>query len=274
MKNIDFLDESHKVLQLSVFIIVFLTCLNLEYFFGVSERNVRFKNLRTNFLFIFPGFIFQTVIGILFMKVLILENLHGFGLLNFMGIKSLIGQMVVSFIVLDFFYWLYHYLMHKMKFTWRFHAVHHSDKVLNVSTSLREHPVETTIRLTHYMLVVWCLGPIIWIVSLHQFIQVISKIIIHSNWRLPEKMDKYLSFLVLTPNMHHVHHHEKRPYTDSNYGDLFSVWDRLFGTFQYLSKEEVIFGLDVAEFEDTNSKSLKFIGLMKVPFSDKKLGDT
>lgn len=84
----------------------------------------------------------------------------------------------------------------------------------------------------------------LWILALHQFVQIASKIIIHSNFRLPDKLDKYLSYLVITPNMHHVHHHFKQPYTDSNYGDLFSIWDRMFGTFTYLSKEQVQFGLD------------------------------
>ena len=134
--------------------------------------------------------------------------------------------------------------MHKVKKIWRFHAVHHSDVVLNVSTSLREHPVETVIRLSQYMAVSLFLGPMLWILALHQFVQIASKIIIHSNFRLPDKLDKYLSYLVITPNMHHVHHHFKQPYTDSNYGDLFSIWDRMFGTFTYLSKEQVQFGLD------------------------------
>lgn len=273
METLVFFNENNKILHLGVFMVIFLACLNLEYFFGVSEEKMRFKNLRTNFLFIFPGFVFQSVLGIIFMKVLVFENAHHYGLLNFLGIKSLTGQLTASFIVLDFFYWLYHWLMHKIKFTWRFHSVHHSDKVLNVSTSLREHPVETTFRLTYYMTLVWLLGPVVWIISLHQFVQVISKIIIHSNWRLPDRGDKYLSWFFVTPNMHHVHHHEKQPYTDSNYGDLFSIWDRVFGTFQYMSKDQVVFGLDVTVFENANSEHLKFKGLMKIPFSDKKLGN-
>ena len=121
--------------------------------------------------------------------------------------------------------------MHKVKLVWPFHAVHHSDTVLNVSTSLREHPVETCIRLGHYMLSAWFLGTAFWIMTLHQFVQIISKIIIHSNFRLPDKLDKYLSYFIITPNMHHVHHHYTAPYTDSNYGDLFSIWDRMFGTY-------------------------------------------
>lgn len=271
MNFITFFNESNKVYQTMVFMLVFLVCMNLEHFFGVSDKSIKFKNVRTNLLFILPGFIFQNALGILFVKILLWENLCHFGLLGYLGISTFLGQIVFSFIVIDFFYWVYHFFMHKFGIVWRFHAVHHSDKVLNVSTSLREHPIETIIRLSHYMVVCWILGPIIWLISLHQFIQVISKIIIHSNWRLPDKIDNYLSWIILTPNMHHVHHHEKQPYTDSNFGDLFSIWDRLFGTFRYLPKEEVVFGLDVIVFEDRDSKYLKFKELMKIPFSDKNL---
>ncbi|MCP9768350.1 sterol desaturase family protein [Lacihabitans sp. LS3-19] len=268
MESLTFLDEHHKTIQLSIFMGVFLVCLNIEYFFGVTEKSLKFKNFRTNLLFIIPGFIFQTLLGFIFMDVLVFENIHNYGFLHYIGITSVVAQLIISFVFLDFFYWLYHFLMHKIAIVWRFHAVHHSDKILNVSTSLREHPMETTIRLSHYMLAVWFLGPFVWIISLHQFVQVVSKIIIHSNWRLPDKIDKYISYLILTPNMHHVHHHEKQPYTDSNYGDLFSVWDRLFGTFYYLSKEDVVFGLDVKEFENINSQNLRFKNLMKIPFKN------
>ena len=264
-------DDANKPWQLLIYIVVFVACMNLEYFIGVSDKEFRFKNIRTNLLFIIPGFLFQTLLGFVFIKTLDYENIHNLGIFSMLHIKSFGAQVIISFIVLDFFYWLYHFVMHRYGGLWRFHAVHHSDKVLNVSTSLREHPIETTVRLSHYMIISCLLGPAVLIISLHQFIQVISKIIIHSNWRLPEKTDKILSYLVLTPNMHHVHHHEKQPYTDSNYGDLFSIWDRMFATFQHLNKSEVVFGLDLVAFENRDSKNLKFKGLMSVPFSKQKL---
>ncbi|MBK9509888.1 MAG: hypothetical protein IPO04_10675 [Cytophagaceae bacterium] len=72
--------------------------------------------------------------------------------------------------------------------------------------------------------------------------------------------------------MHHVHHHEKQPYTDSNFGDLFSIWDRAFGTFQFLPKEKVIFGLDVEIFKE-NPQTLRFKELIKLPFGKQKLNN-
>ncbi len=266
-----FFAEGPNATQWGLFAVVFLICWNLEYLFGVSKNYNKWKHAWTNLKFILPGGIMQMLLGFIFAKVLWWENANGIGALPFFNCLGNWQQIVVTFIVLDFFYWLYHFLMHKVGFAWRFHAVHHSDTVLNVSTSLREHPGETLIRLGHYMLACWLLGTSFWIITLHQFIQIISKIIVHSNWRLPDAVDKYVSYIFLTPNMHHVHHHAEQPYTDSNYGDLFSIWDRMFGTFRYLPKHEVVFGLDVQHFDQ--EQNLKFKNLMTVPFTKENLSN-
>ncbi len=252
--------------QYLIFAVIFTLCWNIENIYGVTKDYQKWKHDKTNAMFVLPGAILQFVLGLVFVKVLQYENDNNMGLLHKLDFTSDKAQIIFSFIFLDLTYYIYHYLMHKVKIVWPFHAVHHSDEVLNVSTSLREHPVETCIRLGHYMLSVWFLGTALWILTLHQFIQILSKIIIHSNFRLPEKLDKYLSYVFITPNMHHVHHHYVEPYTDSNYGDLFSVWDRMFGTFTYLPPDEVVFGLD-----KTEGREMKFKDLMKLPFVDKTL---
>jgi sterol desaturase/sphingolipid hydroxylase (fatty acid hydroxylase superfamily) len=263
--------NGQSVLQVVLFAITFLVCWNLEHLFGVTKNYNKWKQSLTNAMFIIPGGIMQVLLGTVFVLVIKYENENGIGLLPRLNIMSNWQQIIVTFIVLDLFYYLYHYFMHKLKFAWRFHAVHHSDKVMNVSTSLREHPGETLIRLGHYMLGCWLLGTTFWILTLHSFIQIITKIIVHSNWRLPDNVDKWVSYIFLTPNMHHVHHHAEQPYTDSNYGDLFSVWDRAFGTFRYLPANEVKFGLDVELFED--EEQLKFKKLIKVPFTKENLSN-
>jgi sterol desaturase/sphingolipid hydroxylase (fatty acid hydroxylase superfamily) len=263
--------DGPNLVQWILFAVTFIVCWNLEYLFGVSKNYNKWKQSLTNILFAPFGALMQFLLGFVFVKVLWWENANGYGILPRLNIMSNWQQIAVSFIVLDFFYWVYHYLMHKVGFAWRFHAVHHSDTVMNVSTTLREHPGETLIRLGHYMLVTWALGTSFWIITLHQFIQILTKIIVHSNWRLPDKLDKYVSMVFLTPNMHHVHHHHEQPYTDSNFGDLFSIWDRMFGTFRYLPKEQVKFGLDVEHFDD--EKNLKFKNLITVPFTKENLSN-
>lgn len=239
-----FFQLDSKVVQSSIFVIVFLLCWFLESFSEFPEAFSKRKHFFNNFIFSFAGAVVQFFIGIVFLKIITYENVHQIGLLHKLKLNSPLQQLVFSFVFLDFFYWVYHFLMHKVPFLWRFHAVHHSDSFMTVSTALREHPIETFIRLGHYILAVAILGPALWLVSLHQFIQIVSKIIIHGNFRLPEKTDKIVSYFLLTPNMHQVHHHYVLPFTDSNYGDLFSIWDRLFRTFYTLKKDELKFGLD------------------------------
>lgn len=258
-----FFSEAQKPLQVSLFIVLFLICWNIEKIYGVTKDYKKTKHSLTNLIFIIPGALLQFVIGYFFVSFLMYENTNELGLIHLFSIESTFWEIVVIFVILDFAYYVYHVMMHKFEAFWSFHAVHHSDEVLDVSTSLREHPVETVIRLTFNMGMILALGPLLWIAGLHQFIQVISKIIIHGNYRLPDSVDKYLSYIFITPNMHHVHHHYKQPYTDSNYGDLLSCWDRFFGTFRYLSAKDVKFGLD-ASFEGNPNN---FLSLLKSPFN-------
>jgi sterol desaturase/sphingolipid hydroxylase (fatty acid hydroxylase superfamily) len=248
-------DGEHLVL----FVAVFLLFWNIENIYGVTKDYKKWSHDKTNYLFIIPGGILQAILGFVFVKIILYENSIQFGISKY----NTLTQIVIVFVVLDLTYYIYHFLMHKLKSVWKFHAVHHSDTVLNVSTSLREHPVETVIRLTQYLGFACILGPSFWIISLHQVVQVASKIIIHSNYRLPDRLDKYISMIFITPNMHHVHHHFTRPYTDSNFGDLFSVWDRMFGTFTYLSAKDVVFGLDTVHETD----SLRFKSLVNIDFN-------
>lgn len=242
-----FFSHQHQLVELAFYTVLFFICWNLENIFGVTTNYKKWRHSATNFWFILTGGLVQGLTGYFFVKALLFENAHHYGLIRF----TTMTQILISFICLDLAYYFYHVMMHKVRKTWRFHAVHHSDTVMNVSTCIREHPVETIIRLGQYMLFSLLLAPAFWIISLHQFLQITSKILIHSNFRLPDKLDKYLSYIILTPNMHHVHHHYQMPYTDSNYGDIFSIWDRIFGTFSYLPKEGVQFGLDEADKRHT-----------------------
>jgi sterol desaturase/sphingolipid hydroxylase (fatty acid hydroxylase superfamily) len=91
-----------------------------------------------------------------------------------------------------------------------------------------------------------------------EWLQIMSNVFVHSNLRLPEKINDVLCLVFITPNLHHVHHHYKLPYTNCNYGDIFNIWDRLFGTFRKLSADKVIFGVDTCmdERENANIKNL------------------
>jgi sterol desaturase/sphingolipid hydroxylase (fatty acid hydroxylase superfamily) len=153
--------------------------------------------------------------------------------------------------------------MHRVKRLWMFHLVHHSDAVVDVSTTLREHPGENFIRLCFTLVWVFLSGTLFWVLLLRQTIQVITTLFAHMNYELPEKIDTIIGLVFITPNLHHVHHHYKQPYTDCNYGDVFSIWDRLFGTFKTLPQKELIYGVDTYMEKEDNSR---FTSLIKIPF--------
>lgn len=151
------------------------------------------------------------------------------------------------FVFLDFLDYVYHLAMHKLPLFWRFHRLHHTEQRLDVSTTVREHPGETFIR--NCFLILWVLicGASIEVLILRQSLESLANILAHTSFRLPAPWARIVAYVFVTPNFHHVHHHFQRPATNRNYGDVFTLWDRAFGTFFELSREETIFGLDRQE---------------------------
>lgn len=187
----------------------------------------------------------------------------GFGLVNWLNTSAL-ATIILSFLVLDFFGgWLVHLVQHKTKLLWRFHIIHHSDNNVDVTTGLRHHPVESVLRGIFFLMGVAVAGAPMYAVMIFQTLLVVSTQFTHANISLPKWLDKPLSFVIVSPNMHKVHHHWQRPYTDSNYGAVLSIWDRLFGTYEHLDPSQIKYGLDryYPNEEDEN-----FALLMTKPF--------
>jgi sterol desaturase/sphingolipid hydroxylase (fatty acid hydroxylase superfamily) len=177
--------------------------------------------------------------------------------------KHQLIKMVVGFLILDFLDYVYHVSMHKFKPLWRFHLVHHTDNEMDVTTTVREHPGETFLRMC--FLIVWILltGAGAGLLLLRQTCETISNVTSHTSFRLAPKAEQLIGLLFVTPNIHHVHHHFELPYTDCNYGDVFSIWDRLFGTYKRLDKSDTRFGVDTHMDEAVVSN---FIETIKIPF--------
>ena len=174
------------------------------------------------------------------------------------------AQMLVGLLLLDLIgAWLIHYTEHHVKWMWRFHLVHHIDQQIDTTSGNRHHPGESVFRFAFTALAVVVAGAPMWLVMLYQSLSVVFTQFNHANWRFPAWLDKTLSWLVVTPGMHRVHHHYRLPYSDTNYGNLFSIWDRLFGTFVQVDNQKLVYGVDThMEAEKTTN-----IGAMlKVPF--------
>ena len=162
---------------------------------------------------------------------------------------------IIGLLLLDFFgAYLAHFTEHKVKILWRFHLIHHSDTWIDTTSGNRHHPGESVIRFVFTTLGVLLVGAPIWLIFMYQTLSVISTQFTHANIALPKKIDAFLSYVIVSPDMHKVHHHYVLPYTDSNYGNIFSVWDRIFGTFMTLPNEKIIYGIDTHMEPKENNK--------------------
>ncbi len=193
---------------------------------------------------------------------------NNFGLLQWLPEIPLWLYALVGLLLLDLIgAYLAHLIEHKVKFLWRFHLIHHSDTWIDTTSGNRHHPGESIIRFIFTTLGILIVGSPMWLVFMYQTLSVVSTQFTHANIALPKKLDVFLSYFLVSPNMHKIHHHYKLPYTDSNYGNIFSIWDRIFGTFMYLSKEDIVYGIDThLKPEDNNQLS----NLLKIPFQKQR----
>jgi len=203
-------------------------------------------------------FAFLTVWGTAYSTV------HKSGLLNIVHLPVwlylLLGLMFMDLISS----WLIHWIQHKVKWMWIFHIIHHSDTWVDTTTANRHHPGESVFRAIFTFLAVVATGASLWLIYLYQFLSVLFSQFNHANISLPLWLDNILSWVIVSPNMHKVHHHYVQPYTDTNYGNIFSVWDRLFGTYAHVRDIRCIrYGIDIYMKEEENNRVGK---LMRIPF--------
>ncbi|MBS1512810.1 MAG: sterol desaturase family protein [Bacteroidetes bacterium] len=264
-------DNGHQ-LQLWIFIVLFVVTWNIENLAGVLFNYKKWKHAFTNAPFIFTSIPGQLLLGLAFIKTIEWTVQHQFGILYLLPKNTNSSSLfLASFVLLDLGEYGYHIIMHKVKRLWMFHAVHHSDSVVDVSTTLREHPGENIVRLSFTLLWVFITGTAFWMLMLRQIIQAITTLFAHMNYRLPEKIDTLVGFIFITPNLHQVHHHYKQPYTDCNYGDVLSIWDRMFGTLKRMPADQLVFGVDTYM---NKKETTHFISLVKIPFGKYQKANT
>lgn len=127
-------------------------------------------------------------------------------------------------------YWV-HRIFHRTPLLWRFHRVHHSDEAVDLSTSFRNHPVELLVALPVSAMLILILGTPPSAVVTTQILFASAAVWQHADISLPPRVDRILGWVIFTPRLHRLHHNPERATHDSNYGELLTVWDRLFGTF-------------------------------------------
>ena len=189
---------------------------------------------------------------------------NNFGIINWLPEMPLWLYALLGVLFLDFFgAYLAHYVEHKVKPLWMVHLVHHSDHNVDTTTANRHHPIESIIRFAFTLAGVFIVGTPIAIVFLYQSMSLVATQFTHANIKMSKRVDKLISYVFISPDMHKIHHHYKLPYTDSNYGNIFSIWDRLFGTYMYMNRENIVYGVDTFPNEKENGS---LIHLLKQPF--------
>lgn len=159
-------------------------------------------------------------------------------------------------------YW-FHRVAHKVPLLWRFHRVHHSDTSMDASTFFRGHPIESLLWFgTSNIIAAGIFGLDLMTLGLYFLVATPFFFLEHSNLRFPKWVDKSFGLIFTTPNLHKIHHEQDQHYTDSNFSDIFILWDRIFGSFTHKPVEEIKFGLK--EFDE--DKKQTFWYLMKSPF--------
>lgn len=156
------------------------------------------------------------------------------------AVEALIGLLLLDLIGA----WLAHVVSHHLPPLWKFHLIHHSDTHVDTTTANRHHPGESVVRFAFTTLAVLVTGAPMWLVFFYQAMSVVLSQFNHANIKLPTALDRALSWVIVSPDMHKVHHHYVLPHTDSNYGNIFSVWDRLFGTFRTIDPSTLVYGID------------------------------
>lgn len=228
----------------------------------------KFKHALPNFFFTLTTIIVNFSLAFILLLVSDWVTENNYGLLNYGQFLPLSLYIIFGVLFLDLIgAYLPHYVQHKVKFLWKIHLVHHSDHKVDTTTANRHHPFESVVRYLFTLLGVTLLGANMGLVFLYQSLSVVLSQFNHANININPKIDKFLSFFIVTPNMHKVHHHYVMPYTDSNYGNIFSFWDRFFGTFKSLNPSKIIYGVDTF-FNEKENESIK--SLLLRPFEESR----
>jgi sterol desaturase/sphingolipid hydroxylase (fatty acid hydroxylase superfamily) len=184
---------------------------------------------------------------------------RGWGLLNQWQIPAW-AAFILTIVILDLSHYAEHYLLHRVPVLWRLHRTHHTDLEYDFSTGVRFHPFEMVFSTVALMAVVAALGPPPVALLVSQVLTIVVDFIEHANARVPSSIDRFFRVVFVTPDMHRIHHSQERGEGNSNFSNMFSVWDRLFGTYvdqPAAGHDGIAFG--VPEFTDRKHLTLHWM---------------
>ncbi len=223
----------------------------------------KWKHAKLNLVLLATTLIINVLFGLIFAGVFNWVEVKEIGLLHQFNL-NLGVELIIAVVLLDFIaQYGVHYILHKVPFLWRLHMVHHSDTSVDVTSGTRHHPGDYMFRELFSLLAVIIGGIPFAFYMFYRILTVLFTYWTHANIKLPLTLDKAISYVFVTPNLHKFHHHFERPWTDTNFGNILSIWDRFFGTLVYKDVSDVKYGLDVAD----NSKSNDIKYQLTLPFN-------
>ncbi|MCC9620629.1 sterol desaturase family protein [Thalassospira sp. MA62] len=259
--------DQGSLLRLSVFGAVLVIMALWEAIAPYRPKEAMRRPLRwlNNFgLMIISAALTRFVIGAAMITTALWAGQGNLGLLNMVEMPFLVGGLI-TIVVLDCAIYWQHRLTHIVPLFWRFHRVHHCDVEFDVSTAVRFHPIEILASALYKSFFVLVVGADPLFVVIYEMMLSGFALFNHGNVHIPAACDRILRVLFVTPDMHRVHHSSVMTETNSNYGNVLSVWDRLFASYLTHTKtSDRDMQIGLAEFRDTNSQNL--LGSLWLPF--------
>lgn len=261
-----FIEHQAEVRMYSfVILILFFAGLELVWPRRAADKNSKYRRMN-NILLLNINFIaVYIMVPLAIFEAAILASENGIGVLNLISLPVFLN-VILTIIIFDLLIYIQHVVLHKFRFLWRVHRVHHMDMELDVTTGIRFHPVEIVISVFYKLAAVYVIGPVAFAIILYEIALNAAALFGHSNILLNQKLDRILRKVFVTPDMHRIHHSVVRHETDSNYGNIFSIWDKLFKTYRALPEagyNNMVIGLE--HFRESESEQV--FQLLKHPFT-------
>jgi len=256
--------QNPETIRLSIFLGAFALFFILEKLFAYNTRHQKLSaRLLCNMGISITSTVLLKVLGLLGLAVFsqwVYEN--NTGLLSGMGFWP---SLIITLVIFDLAIYGQHVATHRISWLWRLHKVHHADRDLDVSSALRFHPIEIALSYLFKLALIFILGPPFIAILVFEIILNAAAMFNHANFSLPEKIDKWVSKIIVTPTMHRVHHSTDFGESNSNYGFFFSFWDRLFKTYTAKNNRLITLGLE----EEQHNKTSRIGWSLLLPFYPK-----
>jgi sterol desaturase/sphingolipid hydroxylase (fatty acid hydroxylase superfamily) len=235
-----------KQIQVVILAVVFALQFLFEHLFPQRKILNDWKNERTNLAIGLLNLLLSFVPAHFFVQGILFFESKDWGLLRLFSMP-LAFNLVLTILFMDLWMYLWHRWNHRVPFLWRFHRFHHQDTKMNSTTAVRFHIVELYLSYPAKAVICLVLGVSYLPLLIYETLFFAAVVIHHSNIFIPEKADKIYRMLFASPGMHRIHHSNRLQDTNSNYGSLFSFWDRLLGSWQGGYRTRVDFGIPSEE---------------------------